>query len=413
MKLVVDFQGAQNSSRTRGIGRYTNSLTLAIIKNKNKNEDEVILLLSNLFPDTIPEIKESFSPYLKDSQFKIWDSPKPTASLDNSAQENRQLSEKNRIQAIEELSPDLVLVTSYLDCLHDDTVSSFPAQTTFQTGLIFYDAIPLIQSEIYLKPNPHFERIYLEKISQIKNVDLLFAISESAKKEAIEYLNYPKNQVINIKAGTEPFFKKKNYQENLLKNILSKFGIHKPFIMYSGASDERKNQIGLIHAFSLLPKEIKENYHLVLVGGLPDDHRAKFSNASHQFGLSDNHVIITGRVSDEELVALYNSCELFVFPSIHEGFGLPLLEAMSCGAAVLGSNLTSIPEVIGNNNYLFNPNSPEEMSEKIHQVLVDVNLKEKMKSHSMQQCQYFSWDITANILWQELRLRKSKFGLRE
>jgi len=410
MKIVVDFQGAQNSSRTRGIGRYTNSLTHSLIR--NKNEDEVVLLLSNLFPNTIPEIKESFSPYLIDSQFKIWDSPKPTASLDNNAKENRQQAEQNRIQAIEELSPDLVIVTSFLDCLHDDTVSSFPVQSPFQTGLIFYDAIPLIQSEIYLKPNPHFEKIYLNKISQIKNVDLLFAISESAKNEAISYLNYPENQVFNIKAGTEPFFKKNDYQEDILKNILSKFGINKPFIMYSGASDERKNQIGLIHAFSLLPKVIKEKHHLVLVGGLPDDHREKFSNASNQFGLSDHHVIITGRVSDEELVALYNSCELFVFPSIHEGFGLPLLEAMSCGAAVLGSNLTSIPEVIGDNNYLFNPNSPEEMSGKIHQVLVDVSLKEKMKSHSMEQCQNFSWDITANILWQQLRSRK-KVEIRE
>jgi len=108
--------------------------------------------------------------------------------------------------------------------------------------------------------------------------------------------------------------------------------------MYSGATDERKNHLRLIQAFALIPESDRKNYQVAIVGGLPHEHRLQFEEHAKMCGLTTTDVVITGRVTDTEMVGLYNICELFVFPSWHEGFGLPALEAMSCGAPVIGSN---------------------------------------------------------------------------
>jgi glycosyltransferase involved in cell wall biosynthesis len=100
-------------------------------------------------------------------------------------------------------------------------------------------------------------------------------------------------------------------------------------------------------------------------------------------------------VSDDELVMLYNMAALFVFPSLHEGFGLPVLEAMSCGAPVLGANATSVPEVIGCADALFDPAVPARIAAKIQQVMADDALRARLREHGLAQARTFSWDRSA------------------
>ena len=98
----------------------------------------------------------------------------------------------------------------------------------------------------------------------------------------------------------------------------------------------------------------------------------------------------------------YSSCALYVFPSWHEGFGLPVLEAMSCGAAVIGANTTSIPEVIGREDALFDPHSPSSIAEKIVEVLENPERLATLRAHSLAQAKKFSWDISAKSALQAL-----------
>jgi Glycosyltransferase len=114
-------------------------------------------------------------------------------------------------------------------------------------------------------------------------------------------------------------------------------------------------------------------------------------------GLTKNDVIITGYVPDDELIAMYNLCELFIFPSLHEGFGLPVLEAMSCGAPVIGSNTTSIPEVIGREDALFDPYSVDSIANKIKEVLTDENFRNELREYAIKRSKEFSWDKSAKI----------------
>jgi glycosyltransferase involved in cell wall biosynthesis len=396
VRIVIDYQGAQNSSRHRGIGRYTTSLVDALIKNNVKHE--IIILLSNLFHETVDSIRQHFANLDPTVKVVIWKAIAPAALLDDALKDKRRIAECMREATINQLKPDLVLITSLLDCLHDSTVSGIRDDSTYATALIFYDAIPLLQQEIYLKPNPHFEKVYLSKIREISNAAILFAISESARQEAITHLKYPDGQSFNIGAGVSFFFQKMDIAEGVKKQVLEKFGINKPFIMYSGASDERKNHAGLIQAFARLKSEGFNGFQLALVGGLPEENRKKFRDIASNFNLTEKEVIITGQVSDEELIALYNLCDLFVFPSLHEGFGLPALEAMSCGAPVIGSDSTSIPEILANPDLLFDPSSAKNIANAIKRILSDEVYRAQVADYCLFQSRNFSWDLSAKAL---------------
>ena len=105
--------------------------------------------------------------------------------------------------------------------------------------------------------------------------------------------------------------------------------------------------------------------------------------------------MLTGFVSEEDLLTLYNLCKAFVFPSLHEGFGLPALEAMSCGRAVIGANTSSLPEVIGRDDALFDPMNDRAIAEKIADVLTDDAFRSDLEQHGLKQAKRFSWDVCA------------------
>src|SRR5262249_49574521 len=143
--------------------------------------------------------------------------------------------------------------------------------------------------------------------------------------------------------------------------LRDRYKVHKPIILYVGGMDQRKNMHGLIRAFALLPAALKNKYQLVIACHVTADEKARFGK----------EVIFTGYVPEDDLILFYHLCDLLVFPSFHEGFGLPVLEAMQCGAAVIGSNTSSIPEVIGRKDALFDPHNDQEIAQKIQQALTD------------------------------------------
>ena len=116
---------------------------------------------------------------------------------------------------------------------------------------------------------------------------------------------------------------------------------------------------------------------------------------AQEYGLKESELLLLGRVSDKDLCALYNLCELFVFPSLEEGFGLPVLEAMRCGAAVICSNTTSLPEVIGLPEAMFDPQEPQSIAAKMIQALMDKGFRQQLLENGASRQALFSWDISA------------------
>jgi len=183
-------------------------------------------------------------------------------------------------------------------------------------------------------------------------------------------------------------------REAAAANVRERFSIAAPFILAVGDIQPRKNQIGLIRAFARLAQshpQLKQN--LVLAGK-----ETWFSDRVHQAaresGVADR-IQFVGFVSDTDLLQLYNACDVFVFPSFYEGFGLPVLEAMACGRAVVCSNTSALPEVVDGAAILFDPYAVDEIVRAIADLLIDSELRARMERIGLQRAAHFSWQKTA------------------
>jgi glycosyltransferase involved in cell wall biosynthesis len=300
-----------------------------------------------------------------------------------------------REYVIDAVSPDVVLTTSMVEGLEDDTIASYGnLHSMVTTVAVIYDLIPLTDPERYIS-GKSVKAWYHDRIDSIRRADLLLAISEATRVEAISLLNLSPQTIVNISSAADGSFSSANVSPIFAKTVRHRLGIFKKYLMHSSALDARKNFQGLIRAFAALPSDIRKEYQLVLVGKLGADGREELAGIASRVGLGLTDVVLTGFVPDDELVALYSGCHLFVFPSFQEGFGLPPLEAMCCGTPTIGSNVTSIPEVIGREDALFDPTSDESITELILKALTDEAFYESLKSHAKIQSARFSWDETS------------------
>jgi glycosyltransferase involved in cell wall biosynthesis len=401
MRIVIDMQGAQTQSRFRGIGRYSLSLSLSLAKNRADNE--IFLLLSAAFPETIQTIKDAFKDLLPAQNIFVWfaETPLKQASPKNCSRQN--IAEIIREEVLNSLNPDVVLITSLFEGFGDDALTSVKrTKNNFKTAVILYDLIPYIYPKHYLS-NELMQNYYLSKIDYLKKADYLFAISDSSQQEAINYLEFDAKNITNISSATSDIFKPRVLASYEKQKLFFRYDINKKFIMYApGGFDYRKNVDILLEAYANLPIDIKQNYQLLIASKISKDKKQYLEELAVSLGIKENELIIAGYVSDDDLVSLYNMTNLFVFPSIHEGFGLPLLEAMSCGAPVIGSNTSSIPEVIGKKESLFNPYTPKEITALITNILETPSLQQELKLHSQKHSKMFSWDKSAKILLDSL-----------
>ncbi|MGF7169441.1 glycosyltransferase involved in cell wall biosynthesis [Sphingobium xanthum] len=393
MRIVIDLQGAQShGSRNRGIGRYSIALTRAIIRNAGAHE--ILIVLNNAFPETIEPIKAQFADVLTPDQIRVFQSLTPVARQNAENDCRRIASELCREAFIASLAPDLVHICSPMEGLTDDAVASIG---TFYTGVTttatIYDLIPLIHSEVYLR-DPGMTTAYHEALDNVRRADMLLAISQSSADEAIEHLGFPPSRSVDIGTAADDFFRKIHLSAAQKEAVLKRYGFSRPFLMYTGGNDFRKNIEALIRAFAALPAVERKKYQLAIVCAFNDPDRVRLNALAKEHGLPPDALVLTGFVSDDDLLSLYNLCKLFVFPSWHEGFGLPILEAMHCGAPAIGSNCSSIPEVIGWEEALFDPRDDHSIRDMILKALTDDEFMSALTAHCARQCQTFSWDVT-------------------
>jgi glycosyltransferase involved in cell wall biosynthesis len=394
MRIVIDMQGAQTESRFRGIGRYSMGLVLAMARNAGKHE--IWLVLNSAFPESILDIRHAFKTLIPKDRIRVFEVPQPVSEYINENTWRARVAELIREQFLQQLNPDIVLLTSLFEGFLDDAVTSVGAYTSHQnTAVIFYDLIPYLAPQKYLPTLAH-QAHYGRKIESLKNADLLLAISESTRDEGIKHLQRSKNKVVNISSAVDDRFRPVDLSRDQMQKLRQKYGIERKMVMYApGGFDSRKNFEGIIKAYSLLSRQLRSEHQLVIVSKINNSERDNLLQLAKQASLDENELVLTGYVSDEDLIALYNIATLFVFPSRHEGFGLPVLEAMACGAPVIGSNTTSIPEVIGWKEALFDPHSPKAIAKKIGFALQDETFLKKLRDHGRQQIRKFSWEASA------------------
>lgn len=411
MKILIDLQSCQASgSRNRGIGRYSMSLAKAMVK--FAPEHDFWLLLNSIFPESITSITDTFKDLVPLEKIVVFTPPVGAEELASESNWRTQAGELIRDAVIQKIKPDVVHVTSLFEGLTDACVVSVSkSNPDMITAVTLYDLIPLLYPTRYLS-NERVKSYYMRKIDALTRADVLLGISAYSSEEALAVLpGLSAEKMVNISTAIDEDFGQLAQDSQVVPVQHKQFGIARRFIMYTGGIDWRKNIEGLIKAYSLMPPSTRMSYQLVLVCHIDPTVQKSLNVFCRSVDLAPDEVVFTGFVSDEELKRLYRTCSLFVFPSLHEGFGLPVLEAMKCGAPVIGSNTSSIPEVIGNEEALFDPSSEKEIAQLMQRVLTDVSFRESLKQHSVIQATKFSWEVSARRALAAIvdaRLRKKK-----
>ncbi len=411
MRILIDLQACQSSgSRTRGIGRYSFSLAQAMLKNSASHDMHV--LLNAAFPESILDLRHRFQDLLPRQNIHVWQAVTPASELDPNNRWRLRSSELIREQAIRALAPDVVHVSSLFEGLVDDAVTSVPGKESSLSAVTLYDLIPLINAKPYLE-NPQVRAWYFRKIQALKRADLLLAISESSRQEGLAYLHFPEEKIVNISSAIDDRFTALTLHDAELHQLRDTYRLSRPFIMYTGGIDLRKNIEGLIEAYAHLPASLRKEYQLAIVCSVNEHDRERLQRLANSVGLARDDLVMTGFVPDEDLPKLYNACSLFVFPSWHEGFGLPALEAMACGAAVIAANTSSLPEVIGREDALFDPRNRDAITQKIVDVLTKPEFKQSLIEHGILQAKKFSWDASARTAMSAFERAHQEKNLRQ
>jgi glycosyltransferase involved in cell wall biosynthesis len=396
MRIVIDMQGAQTESRFRGIGRYTMSFAKALVLNGPQHE--ILLLCNGLFPDSIEHIRTEFGEILPKENMLTWFSPFPIYASDESNDWRRGASLLIRQHFIESLKPDIVHISSMFEGYFDDAaVTLNPSAGNYLNSVILYDLIPLIHQEEYFGSNPAYQRFYMQQLDALTKADFFLAISEHTLQEATELLEIPEDRVTCIYGAADPSFRKIEIDVDEKEELFKRLGIVGKCILYTGGADIRKNLTRLIRGYTALPEATKAGYQLVLAGKMPDSVLHQLKSVVSECRLLGDRVIFTGYINEVDLRYLYNLCDIYIFPSWHEGFGLPVLEAMSCGAPVICSNNTSVIEVCGRNDATFNPLVEEEITAKLYELICNEASRTDLIKYSLERSKLFTWDRVAKL----------------
>lgn len=251
---------------------------------------------------------------------------------------------------------------------------------------VIHDLSPIHYPQWHQFLSSKLQQLFLPSI--LKKADHIITNSNFTAQDVIRHFPFTKNKTTGILLGKEDFFKPKPNQA-----ILEKLGILTPYLLHTGTIEPRKNLSLLVKAFEEIKKEKYTDLQLVLVGKLG----WKSESLKDLINISPfkKDIKLLGYVERADLPTIYTSASVFVYPSHFEGFGLPVLEAMSCGTPVIVSNVSSLPEIIGTAGLIFSPNNQSQLVKQIYQVLDNPPLKEILSKKSLQQAEKFSWDKTA------------------
>ena len=288
-----------------------------------------------------------------------------------------------------------------LDVVHDPyELGPFTFSQPFRKVITVHDLTPLLFPNLFKRGDVMLHRLLLKKT--ISKADKIITVSYNSQKDIMEHLNVPEEDIEVIYNGKNESFRPLKSQK--IEEFRVKHDLPSRFILSVGGLHPIKNIPRLLEAYYLARRNGLE-HKLVMVGGTVDRAEEIFQIIT-ALGLED-HVIFTGVVSDDDLVCLYNAADLFLYPCIYAGFGLPPLEAMACGTPVITSCSSSLPEIVGDAAKLINPYHPEKLADAINHVLSDCEIMKTLIKKGLRRSKMFNWRNTA---WKTLKVYKEVYN---
>ncbi len=226
-----------------------------------------------------------------------------------------------------------------------------------------------------------------------RSASMIITPTESVKREVSERLKVDPEKIVVTPEAPRRGFQRMASEE--VAETKQRLGVEDEFLLFVGTIEPRKNLLTLVRAFDQILRQTSRRPQLVVVGAegwLMDELIAFIKQSS----ISDR-LRLTGYLDDDDLRALYSSCTVFVYPSIYEGFGLPPLEAMACGAPVIASNIATFRETLGSAAQLFEPNDVEALASSIVEILDDDDRRRTFSHRGLEQAAKFSWERTAQL----------------
>lgn len=284
------------------------------------------------------------------------------------------------------LSLDRVLPR--VDIFHA-TEHLLPPLKNARTVFTLHDLIFQFFPEFHLPLNRWFLQNAMPHF--LRRADAIIAVSECTKRDAVQLYGVPPEKIAVIHEGVDPALRPVT-DPNLIAAARARYAQHQPFLLFLGTIEPRKNIPALVDALQIL-RARGFPHRLLIAGRRGWLYQGVFEHV-RQVGM-EGEVDFLDYVPDEDLPALFAACEAFVFPSLYEGFGLPPLEAMACGAPVVCSNTSSLPEVVGEAALCVNPRDAGEMAAAVERVIHDARLRDELRAKGLVQAARFSWERAA------------------
>lgn len=285
------------------------------------------------------------------------------------------------------------LTSMNIDLLHNPRNLGIPIWSPCRCVVTIHDLIPLVYPKQYL--SSAIESAYYQLLLKISISKAVKIITDSvfSREELVRLVGVKREQIVVTYLGCSDTFRQVD-DEKTLAQVRKKYGLDQPYMITIGGSEYRKNIARLIKVFQ---SKFSNQYKLLVVGG------AWRSSDLRESTPAQKNIVFAGAVSQEELIALYSAATVFVFPSLYEGFGLPVLEAMACGVPVAAANSSSIPEVAGEAALLFNPVVEDEMYCAIKSILDSKSLQNELVAKGFEQIKHFKWEDTLKNTMQVYR----------
>ncbi len=260
-----------------------------------------------------------------------------------------------------------------------------------RTVLTVHDLIYRLFPDYHLPLNKWFLNLFMPLF--VRRADAIIAVSQCTKNDLMRHYDVAPEKITVIYEGVDARFRPIT-DRDALAAVRARYSLPQRYILYVGTLEPRKNLPTLLEAYATLQAQSPiPDLQLVIVGRRGWLYESFFQRL-RELNLEDQ-VILLGFIPDEDLPAVYSGADLFVFPSLYEGFGLPPLEAMACGTPVVSSDTSSLPEVVGEAGLMVDPHDVRALTEAIERALTDRHLRAELRARGLEQASRFTWEKTA------------------